>query len=154
MSSIPIIGYRDRSDQPWPWILRVIAITALIYAAGRAGSRIYEAQSMLRSFTPVPLISVIGASYVVWWMGVIVEMIAGALLMIGAIQLVGRRSQRPILLALWAMMVSSVLELAADKIFPSQQGLLSHIFSAINTAIRVNIFPAAAILFLRLNRLR
>src|SRR5881394_322265 len=101
---VPTIGYRDRTDHPWPRILQFIAIITMIYGASRMGLKICEAwfvwdfQKGSSSF--------FRHSQLPWLITSVIEILMGLLLIIGAVTLLRDGSQRLIVAGQWGTVIS------------------------------------------------
>src|SRR3954463_15606017 len=137
-TSLPTIPYNDRPDEPWPRILRFIGLVTLIYAAARVGTTISEARQ-LWPVKRVPFIAASGAIYIFWAIASVIQLIIGLTLIIGAIQLLRRGSQRLILLGLWAIILFWIVIFFVFTILRSGQE--QFFFTSIFYGIQINLLP-------------
>src|SRR5438046_2583166 len=84
-ATIPTIGYRDRSDHPWPRILQFVAIVSIIYGASRLGVNLCNGWfiwDIQKSSNAPPLVGELPSL-----IQLLTETVLGLLLIIGAVTL-------------------------------------------------------------------
>jgi hypothetical protein len=150
-TSAPTIGYRDRTDHPWPRILQFIGIVTLVYAAGLIGQTIYSAR-MLWPIRRTPPISASASMYVFWFIASAVEIAIGVVVIIGAIALLHRGKQRLILVGQWALIIFWIIAFFVGTVLRSNTDTFSILFSSVIYGVQFNIFPFTVILLLRAAR--
>jgi len=151
-ASIPTIGYRDRTDHPWPRILQFIAIITIIYGAARIGLKISEAWFVwgARKTSNLPSLGWELTSLITW----LIEIPIDLMLIIGAVSLLRSGSQRLILIGQWGMVIWWFVVFIAVRIMRWESLTLSLAFDAIQNAFYSNVLPIMVILILRAHRRR
>jgi hypothetical protein len=152
-ASLTTIGYSDRADHPWPRILHFIGIVSLIYAAAQIGQTIYWAR-LLWPFRRTPAIPASASMYVFWFIASAIAIMIGVVMIIGAIRLLHRGSQRLILVGHWALIIFWITAFSIGTFLRSSSETFSMLFSSIIYGVQFNLFPVTVILILRAARTR
>lgn len=152
-SALPTIEYQNRSDQPWPRILRIIAIMTLIYTVSRLGVTIFQARFLWRGRL-LQSVTESGAENLWWFIDSVIEVLVGIVLIIGAVQLLARGARRLIAVGLAGMIVLWFAASGIAVILRPASFTGSMLLGSIVFAITQNIFPVAAILLLRASRMK
>ena len=149
-ASITTIGYRDRTDHPWPRILQFIVVISMIYAAARAGAKIFESWFMWDFQINSGRVSLI--SQLTWAILSLMEVLMGLVLIIGAITVLRSGRQRLILVGQWGMLVSWFAALIAGYIMQPAHLTLALAFEVLEQAFYANLVPIMVVLILRAHR--
>ena len=152
-ASIPTIGYRDRTDHPWPRILQFIAIVTLIYGAARVGLMVGEGRFLWQVGTTSGG-TILGLSYLLWGFVWVLAVVIGLLLIVGAISLLRSGTTQLILAGHWAMIVLWLLTFIAGFMIRPGSESVALLFNSLLHAFSTNFFPIMVILILRAHRMR